>query len=316
MSSDSAGLPGATDRPWRTTTIVLSLDEPEFGYNERRFARGESPILLSYLIEQFEPFRSALPVDVVTKTERLMDEAREQVVFSGAKTGAIGNLVHWLRHLFSAAKPLSEPGHAEFVVPVLLLGAPAVPEAQVVWTTTTTATSSRGVTVTVSGTGYGKTEKREVSEEITEACEAGQIKRITAHFLVEITPMGFFSHGKQQFEYVRAGVAEDAPVRWVAAYCDLRDVSGLLEAGGQILDRTQVPGDTLVRKDTKGLVARRSVSLGVSANYGGFNLDSRLSADVHGSEKYEIRSTLPGGHAYRPYAPHDGLGLVWMEYPG
>jgi hypothetical protein len=172
------------------------------------------------------------------------------------------------------------------------------------------------LTVVVSGTGYGKTVEREVSEETTEVCDAGRMKKIDAIFPVEITPMGFFRRGKPEFGFTHAEVTDRMPMQWVATYCDLQDVQGLLDAGGPILNRKQVPGDNLTRKDTKNTVGRRSVSLGVSAESGGFSLQFNLSAEVYGSEKYEILSTLPGGHAYRPYAPRDGLGLVWMEHAG
>lgn len=222
----------------------------------------------------------------------------------------------WLRKHFTPKTAIHPGTYVQMHIPVLLLGAFDVADAEVQWTTTSTSNSARGLRITVAGVGYGKTVTREVTSTITEACKPGLAKQITAHLTVRVTPMGFAYKGKPVFDFFRAEIADPAPdelpERWEGSYTSLTDVRMLLGPGGEVIDRADA--DTLTGTITAETTRSQELTLGLTAKPGGVPLGLKLETRVSGSEKYEITYSLPGGHAYRAYPPKDRLGIVWTEY--
>ena len=339
--------------PWKVTHTVVTLNEPEvYGVNHmlKQLDDLADAGLPEQLAEQAHRVAGArrpptsederqqrFEAERQERINRILNVTKEVVAVSAAVIGASAGikglrspkgsppkgssasaLGRWLRKHLATRKPISEPVYAEVRVPVLLLGAPDVPDAKVTWTTTRAATSNRGLRITVLGVGYGANTIHEVSQEITEECRPGQVKKITACLPVRLTPMAFVYRGKPVFEFTRAEIADPAPEnlpeRWVAEYCGLAEVRPLLIPGNQVLDRTGVPGDIVTQKNTAMASSTHTLSLGISATLGATPLEIKLSAEICGSARYEIVYALPGGYAYRQFTPRDSLGLIWTRY--
>jgi len=334
--------------PWKVTHTVVTLNEPDaYGVNhmleqlddladaglpERLAEQAHRVAGVRRLPTSQDERQQRLEAERQERIDRALSVTKEVVAVSAAIIGAAAGikglrtskgssasaLGRWLRKHLATRKPISEPIYTEVRVPVLLLGAPDVPDARVAWTTTRAATSNRGLRITVLGAGYGANTIHEVSQEITEECRPGQVKKITACLPVRLTPMAFVYRGKPVFEFTQAEIADPAPEnlpeRWVAEYCDLAEVRPLLIPGNQVLDRTGVPGDIVTQKNTAMASSTHTLSLGISAKLGATPLEMKLSAEVCGSARYEIVYALPGGYAYRQFTPRDSLGLIWTQY--
>lgn len=224
----------------------------------------------------------------------------------------------WWARQTADRRQLGEPIWESIEVPVLLLGAPAVADAKVTWTSTSSTGVDHAFSVTVLGVGFGHDYTRTTTQQVVRECPAGFANRVVLHLPVRVSQWGFNYKGQDYVESTRVEVTEEGvpsqlSVRWQGVLSDIDAVRDLLGASGDIVDI--VHGAQETGKITGEMKHETHWDLDLKPNIHGIEVGLKVSVKVTASSSNEVAYTLPAGHSYRSWSPAigQGLGLIWLE---
>jgi hypothetical protein len=210
---------------------------------------------------------------------------------------------------------IGQPHFEEVIVPILVLAAPTVTGAKVVWKGTEASAANGGFELTLLGSGLGANRSISIESSRTETCEHGEARRVRLAVPVLAQPFGRRRDGQVEVARYRRELAKAGPGvplrRFLVDSLQESQLSELAGAAAGEEDRSD-DRNAVELTDSVAVSGKRTLSVGV--NYKG--VEAVLSGTLEGKQTYDVTSLLPGGECYRRYYPRDTFGVMWMRVAG
>lgn len=211
---------------------------------------------------------------------------------------------------FGFSVPVAEPHFEEAVIPILILAAPAIEGAKVVWRATDSGQTSAGFMLTLLGSGLGENRTLSIESSRTETCVAGDARLICLCAPVLAQPLGRRHKGGVEVVGYKRELAKAGPGvplrRFLVEHLDESELPGL--AGSAVVDedrRNERESGELT--DSAAVSGKRTLSVGIKYK----DVVAKLGGTLEERRSYEVTSTLPGGYRYRRYYPKEAFGIMW-----
>jgi hypothetical protein len=207
--------------------------------------------------------------------------------------------------------PVGQPHFEEVLVPILVLAAPAIEGAKVVWKGTEAGEASGGFELTLLGSGLGANRTISIESSRTEICENGEARQVRLSAPVLAQPFGRHRDGRVEVVRYKRELAKAGPGvplrRFLIDNLHESQLAGLAGPAANEEDRSN-DGKPVELADAVAVSGERTLSVGV--NYKG--VEAKLSGTLVGKQSYDVTSVLPGGRRYRRYYPKDAFGVMWQ----
>ncbi len=216
---------------------------------------------------------------------------------------------------FGFDTPVGQPRYEEVIVPILVLAAPAITGAKVVWKGTEAGEASGGFELTLFGSGLGANRTISIESSRTEICENGEARQVRLSAPVLAQPFGRHRNGRVEVVRYKRELAKAGPGvplrRFLIDNLHESELAALAGPAAGEEDRSN-EGKPVELTDSAAVSGERTMSVGV--NYKG--VEAKLSGTLVGKQSYDVTSVLPGGRRYRRYYPTDAFGVMWDVLAG